>query len=365
MVNTIAVARKELRQILRDRQTLAIILVVPVFILLLFGYALNFDVRHVALGVQDRDGTTASRRVVSAFTNSGYFDLVAVVQSDAAIERLMNEGRTRAILVIPEQFGERLQTGEAPAVQVLINGDNANTATAVLGYVSAVLRAAAGANAPVPLIVAEPRVWFNPELRSALFLVPGLIAYIAMITAVISTALSLVREKERGTMEQVRMAPMGTLSFVLGKTVPYFIISLIASCLILLAAMVLFDMPMRGSWALLLLATALFLVSALGFGLLISTIAASQQVAFQMALIVSFLPTFVLSGFVFPIRSMPAVVRAVTFIVPARYYLVALRSIVLKGVGLEAFASDLAALAIFGVVVIGLAALRLAREMEA
>lgn len=365
MTKALVVARKELRQILRDRQTLAILLFVPMFVLLLFGYALNFDVRHIRLAVEDRDRSVQSRALVSAFTNSGYFDRIATISSGADVTRLMNTGQARAVLVIPEQFGERLQTGAVAPIQVLVNGDNANTATTVLGYVLAIVRAASAEYQPPPRIVAEPRVWFNPELRSTLFLVPGLIAYIATITAVISTALSLVREKERGTIEQVRMAPIGTLSFVLGKSVPYFVVSLVAALLVLLAAMLLFEMPMRGSWALLLLATALFLVSALGFGLLISTIAESQQVAFQMALIVSFLPTFVLSGFVFPIASMPAAVRAITYVVPARYYLRALRGIVLKGAGLEAFGVDLAALAAFGMVVVGLAAIRLARSAEA
>ena len=208
----------------------------------------------------------------------------------------------------------------------------------------------------------EPRVWYNPELRSALFLVPGLIAYIVMITAVVSTALSIVREKERGTMEQVRMAPLDAVSFVLGKTIPYFVLSLLSAIGILLVAMVMFGLPMRGSWLLLLLTTSLFLVGALGLGLLISGIADSQQVAFQLALLASFLPTLMLSGFIFPIASMPTFLRGMTYVVPARYFLIALRGIVLKGVGLDIIWQQLVALSIYSTVVLGLASVRLKRQ---
>jgi len=211
-------------------------------------------------------------------------------------------------------------------------------------------------------VAAEPRVWYNPALRSTLFLVPGLIAYIAMITAVVSTALSIVREKERGTMEQVRMAPLDAASFVAGKTVPYFVVSLVSALGIIVVAMALFGMPMRGSWLLLLVALSLFLVGALGLGLLISSVADTQQVAFQAALLVSFLPTLMLSGFIFPISSMPRFLQLVTYAVPARYFLIALRGVVLKGAGLEALGRELAALAAFALAVLALASVRLRRE---
>jgi len=213
-----------------------------------------------------------------------------------------------------------------------------------------------------PAVTLEPRIWYNPELRSTLFLVPGLIAYITMITAVVSTALSIVREKERGTMEQVRMAPLGAASFVLGKTVPYFVLSLISALAIVIAAMALFGMPMRGSWPELLVAVSLFLVGALGVGLLISSIADTQQVAFQAAMLASFLPTFMLSGFIFPISSMPRFLQIVTYAVPARYFLTALRAIVLKGAGIETFWRELAALTVFGAAVLTLASVRLRRQ---
>jgi ABC-2 type transport system permease protein len=208
----------------------------------------------------------------------------------------------------------------------------------------------------------EPRIWYNPELRSTLFLVPGLIAYILMITAVISTAVSIVREKEVGTIEQVRMAPIGTFSFVVGKSIPYFFISLVSAALIILAAMVLFGLPMRGNWIALLVALSLFIAGALGTGLLISTVAETQQVAFQAAMLSSFLPTLMLSGFIFPISSMPAALQAITYVVPARYFLVALRGIVLKGTALWLLWPQMVALSIYAFVMLTLASVRLARE---
>jgi ABC-2 type transport system permease protein len=254
-------------------------------------------------------------------------------------------------------------------IQVLLNGDNANTATTVMAYamtivqsVSLELRQQYGASAETPLVVAEPRIWYNPQLRSALFLVPGLIAYISMITAVVSTALSIVREKELGTMEQVRMSPLGASSFVMGKTLPYFILSLASALTIVFVAMLLFDLPMRGSWALLLLALSLFLAGALGLGLFISSIAETQQVAFQVALLTSFLPTLMLSGFIFPIAAMPPFLQAVTYAVPARYFLIALRGIVLKGVDLAIIWPQCAALAAYAAVMLTLASIRLRRQ---
>jgi ABC-2 type transport system permease protein len=369
MRKALAVGVKELRQIARDRRTLLILMFVPAFFLLLFGYALNFDVRHVRLAVDDDDRSVESRRLISAFTNSGYFDLVASSQSGLEIERLMDTNATRAALVIPENMGRDLHEGHATSVQVLINGDNANTATTVMGYALTIVRSVSAdlvggitGRPVVPAVVIVPRVWYNPELRSALFLVPGLIAYIAMITAVVSTALSVVREKERGTMEQIRMSPVGPLPYVIGKSLPYFGISLASALVVVVASMTLFGLPMRGSWLALLLAISLFLLGALGLGLLVSTMADSQQVAFQVALLISFLPTLMLSGFIFPIASMPPVVQAVTAIVPARYFLVALRGIVLKGSPIALFWPELAALAVFALAVLTLAAVRLRKE---
>jgi ABC-2 type transport system permease protein len=367
---TLAVSRKELRQIGRDRRTLLILLFVPVFFLLVYGYALNFDIRHVLIAVQDNDRSTASRDVISNFVNSDYFDLYGEAPTAAAISRIIDRNEARAVLVIPARFGVDVANGRPTSVQVIVNGDNANTATTVVGYARGLLSAISAryevqarlGSPQGPLLNIEPRVFYNPELRSTLFLVPGLIAYIAMLTAVVSTALSIVREKEVGTMEQVRMSPIGPVPYILGKTAPYFLVSLVSAMSIVAAAMVLFDMPMQGSWIVLLGVVSLFLAGALGFGLLISSIADTQQVAFQLALLTSFLPTLMLSGFIFPISSMPAFLQLVTYIVPARYFLVALRGIVLKGVGPSVFWEDLVALAVFAVVILSLASFRMKRQ---
>jgi ABC-2 type transport system permease protein len=372
-----AVARKELRQIVRDRRTLMILAFVPAFFLLVFGYALNFDVRNILLAVEDRDGTSESRSLTSAFVNSGYFNLAASVYGPRAAERMLDRNEARAVLVIPEGFGRTVTTGGTAPIQVIVNGDNANTATAVVGYATSILQTAsaqfagraglsastsAGAGGPPLPVSVEPRIWYNPELRSALFLVPGLIAYLTMLMAVTSTALSIVREKESGTIEQVRMAPVGTVPFILGKTVPYFGISLVSAALVFLAAQLLFDLPMRGSWLTLTATMSLYLLGALATGLLVSTIADTQQVAFQIALLVSLLPTLMLSGFIFPIASMPEFLQAITRLVPARYFLVALRGIVLKGTGASHLLAEFGALAIYASVVLGLASLRLAKD---
>lgn len=360
-----AVAIKEFRQISRDRRALLILVFVPAFFLFLYGYALNFDIRHVALAVEDRDESTESRRLIETFVESTYFDIVATVHSDQEIDQLMNKGRARAALVIPEGFSDRVRRGEPSVVQVILNGDNANTATTVLGYTTAVLRQAPLAlagNVTATVVGVESRVWYNPELRSTLFLVPGLIAYISMITAVVSTTLSIVREKENGTMEQVRMAPISTPAFVIGKTLPYLILSEVTAILVILASMALFGLPMRGSWLTLAFLQALFLVGALGTGLFISTAADTQQTAFQSAMLVAFLPSFILSGFIFPIASMPVALQYITLVVPARYFLVALRGIVLKGLPFDALLQPMGALVIYAVAVLALSAVRLSRQ---
>jgi ABC-2 type transport system permease protein len=373
MVTARAMVRKELRQIMRDRRTLLILVFVPALFLLLYGYALNFDIRNIDLAVEDQDGSTASRELISAFTNSGYFTYAGAAHSQRELDWLIDTNAARAALVIPAGYGRDLRNRVPVRVQVVVNGDNANTASAVVGYAGAIVAEAGaemlalaagggGGGTPRALVSFEPRVWYNPQLRSALFLVPGLIAYITMITAVISTSLAVVREKERGTMEQIRMAPVSPLAFVIGKTIPYSVIAFVSAVLIVLVSMALFGLPQRGPWWLLFLSIGLFLVGAQGQGLLISTVASTQQVAFQLALLSSFLPTFILSGFIFPITSMPAAVQAITHIVPARYFVAALRSVVLKGTNIDVVWTQLGALVIFASVMLGLSALRLKRE---
>ena len=242
--------------------------------------------------MDDRDGSAASRALTAAFVNSGYFTYAGPAHSGEALEAMIDRDQARAALVIPANYASDLEKRVPVRIQVIVNGDNANTASAVVGYAGSIV-AEAGAElvarttgtSPRPLVGLEPRVWYNPQLRSTLFLVPGLIAYISMITAVISTALAVVREKERGTMEQIRMAPVTPLAFVIGKTVPYSVIAFASALLIIVVSMALFDLPQRGSWWLLCLSIGLFLIGAQGQGLLISTVAPTQQVAFQLALL--------------------------------------------------------------------------------
>jgi ABC-2 type transport system permease protein len=370
MRKALAVGKKELRQIIRDARTLMILLFVPAFLLLLYGYALNFDIRHIRLAVIDRDHTADSRLIVSGFINSTYFDKVADATSMADVESMVDRDVVRAALVIPENLSRDLRTGRTATVQVIINGDDANTARTVYGYAEAILRGIsaqlrleiAGGRGAVPLVSTEARIWFNPELKSTLFLVPGLIGFIVMISCLISTALSIVREKELGTWEQVRMAPINTVSYVAGKTLPYFVISYVSALLIIFAAMLLFGLPMRGSWIALLAALGLYVLGGLGTGMLVSTLVDSQALAFLLGLLLALLPTLILSGFIFPIASMPIPIQVITYVVPARYFLVVLRGVVLKGAEAAVFGPQYGALLIYALAVMGLASVRLARE---
>ncbi len=363
-----AISVKEYRQAARDPLSLAMLLGLPTMMLLLYGYAVNFDVRHIRLAVEDRDKSAASRDLAAAFVNSGYFDLVADLPPGSDLARLTERRRAAAILVVPESYGRDLAAGRTARVQMVIDGADANTATTVLGYASAVVGEvniavvrAAGAVVSAPIDY-EPRVWYNPELKSTQFLVPGLIGFILMLTAVLSTALSVVREKERGTMEQLRVSSLTPGELLIGKTVPYLSISLAATAIILAAARILFGVVVRGSYLDLFVVTFIYLVGALGLGLLVSSIADSQAMAFQLGASTSMLPAILLSGFIFPIRAMPAVVRAITYAVPARYFLVVLRGVILKGAGLAPYGRDLAFLVVYALVVLGLAFVRLTRK---
>jgi ABC-2 type transport system permease protein len=365
-----AVARKELRQASRDPLTLIMLLGVPTMMLLMYGYAINFDVRHVRLAVQDLDKTSRSRDLVASFVNSSYFDQVADLGAGADLSRLTERRRAVAVLVVPEGFARDLARGGRAAVQLLLDGADANTATTVLGYASSVVASANAAlseeSAPGQVRLAgiryEPRVWYNPELRSTQFLVPGLIGFILMLTGVLSTALAVVREKERGTMEQLRVTSLHPAELIIGKTLPYLAISLLATVIILAVARALFGVSVRGPYLDLFLATLVYLLGALGLGLFVSTVAESQAMAFQIGMVASMLPAIFLSGFIFPIRSMPVAVQAITYAIPARYFNVILRGVILKGAGLASYPQDIAFLALYATVVLGVAYVRLTRR---
>jgi ABC-2 type transport system permease protein len=354
-----AVARKELRQASRDPLTLGMLLGLPTAMLLMYGYAINFDVRHVRLAVQDQDRSAASREVLAAFVNSTYFDLVRDLDGGADLGAVTERREAQAVLVIPAGFGRERMAGRVARLQLLLDGADANTATTVLGYAGAIVGGLAGVE---PAIEVEPRVLFNPELHSTQFLVPGLVGFILMLTAVLSTALSVVRERERGTMEQLRVTSLRPGELIVGKTIPYLAISLVATVVILVAARLLFGVVVKGPYLDLFVATFIYLLGALGFGLLVSSLADTQAMAFQVGMVTSMLPAIFLSGFIFPIRAMPVAVQALTYVVPARYFLVVLRGIILKGAGLASYGRDVGFLVLYAAVVLGIAYLRLTRK---
>jgi len=363
---TLAIALKELLQLRRDWRSALALLGMPVVLLLIYGYALSFDVRDVRLAVIDQDGTSASRMLAQAFLSSGHFDRVAHGRDPRVIGHLIDTGRAQAALVVPAGYGAALAAGREVGVQFILDGADAQMATTVLAYarqiVAAVSPRVTFAGAPGP-VVALPLVWFNPDLSSARFLVPGLVAFILMVTSVIATALAVVREKERGTMESLRATPLVAVELLLGKTLPYLLVASVSATGSLALAWALFDVPVRGSLLWLAAVTLLFLFGGLGWGVFVSSLADTQQVAFQAALISAMLPTLLLSGFIFPISSMPPVLRLITHVVPARYFLVALRAIVLKGVGPEYWWPQAAALVIYAVAVMGLATARTVRSL--
>ncbi|HYM59610.1 MAG TPA: ABC transporter permease [Thermoanaerobaculia bacterium] len=370
MRKILAIARKELIQASRDPLSLGMLLGVPTMMLLLYGYALNFDVRHVSLAVEDRDRTASSRALINSFTTSTYFDEVADIPEGTDLVALTRKQVAKAVLVIPVGYERELREQRTARIQLIVDGADANTAATLLGYASGVVQQTnaglarqGGAIALTTLPVDfEPRVLYNPQLESTQFLVPGLIAFILMITAVLSTSLSVVREKERGTMEQLRVTALRPIELMLGKLLPYLLISLVATAIIIIAARVLFDVVVKGSYFSLFVATFVYLVGALGWGLLVSSISRSQAMAFQVGVVSSMLPAIFLSGFIFPIQSMPPVLQAITYGVPARYFLVVLRGVILKGAGLAPYTADMTFLAIYALVVMAIAYAMLFRK---
>lgn len=369
----VSIARKEFRQIGRDKRSLGILIFIPAFMLLMFGYAVDFDVRDISLAVYDEDNSLESRELIDKFIHSGYFNLKYHVNAPGEIDRLLDREVVRVAIVIPGDYSEHIGKGIDARVQVLIDGANASAAATVMGYVNTIIQnysidllseamLMTGAAEFVPPVDFHPRVWYNPELRSPVFLIPGLIAFILMVTSAVSTSLSIVREKERGTMEQIAVSPVHPVELILGKILPYVLTSVISTVLILIGGYLLFGVGVAGSFLLLAILVLLFLFVALGWGLIISTTSDTQQVAFMKALTTTMMPTFILSGFVFPIHNMPVAIQAVTYLVPARYFLDALRAIMIKGVGLTVFWEQIAGLLIFGVVLVIASTVRMKKQ---
>ena len=365
-----AVARKEARQLRRDRRSLLLAFALPLLLLVLFGYAITWDVRDIALAVVDQDASRASRELVAAFLASGYFRLAARPTSPAAAPALFARGDALLVLVVPPGFAADLGAGRTATAQALLDGSDANTATIAFGYAEAVARsfgerhARRGGEPPAPPVAIASRVWFNEELESRNMIVPGLVAVIMMVIAALLTSLTIAREWERGTMEQLAATPVGRLEVVLGKLLPYLAIGLFDVAATSALGVALFDVPFRGSVPLLGGLALLFLIGALGLGLFISAVARSQLVATQIALVATFLPAFLLSGFMFAIETMPRPLQALTLLVPARYFLVVTRGIFLKGVGAEVLRGPALLMVAFAVVGLGLAVASFRKELE-
>jgi ABC-2 type transport system permease protein len=354
-----AVAGKEARQLARDRRSLALAFLLPLLLLVFFGYAISWDVRAIRTAVWDQDGTARSRALLATFWASGYFLPVEPVAGPQAIRRALDGDRASLVLVVPHGFAGDLEAGRTASLQAVVDGSDANTATIALAYTRAVVL---GQGARPPLELAS-RVWYNEELSSRNMIVPGLVAVIMMIIAAMLTSLTLAREWERGTMEQLAATPVTRLEVVLGKLLPYVAIGLVDVAAISWLGVLLFGVPFRGSVPLLALLALLFLLGASGLGIFVSAGARSQLLATQVAILVSYLPSLLLSGFMFAIAVMPAPLRALTYLVPARYFLVVTRGIFLKGVGLEVLGGQALLMLLFAVAGIGLAVLRVRKEL--
>lgn len=365
----LALLRKEFRSVFRDPRMRLVIFGVPVIQTLIFGYAVTMDVRHVRLVVLDHDNTPASRALVARFTGSDYFDAVLTTQDSDAAREQIDAAEAAAILQINAGFAGNLRAGRTTPVQLVVDGSDSNTARLVLNYSSII---AAAYNNDVVLDLAQrrtgrmPRVgsvdlraraWFNENLESRNYFVPGIMAVLVMLISLMLTGMAIVREKEAGTIEQIMVTPIRPVEFILGKFAPFIVIGFVDVALVTLVGVFWFDIPIRGSFALLLLGTACFLLSTLGIGLFISTVSSTQQQA-MMTTFFFFFPAMLLSGFIYPIANMPEAIQWLTLVNPLRHFLVIIRGVFLKGVGIDVLWSQLVALLVIGVAVMAFAASR-------
>jgi ABC-2 type transport system permease protein len=358
---------KEFRQMLRERRTVVMSMVVPVALLLLFGFAVSLDVDEIRLAVWDRDLSADSRALVRSFVSSDYFRLVRRVASSDAVRHALDAGEAAAVLVVPRGFERDLAARRGTSVQVLVDGTDSSRASIIQGHAQYIIQRftadqmaqrlrsqgikPAGDLLPIEL---RPRVLYNPELESRNFMVPGLIGVLLTMVGVLQTSLAIAREKDRGTLDQLRTTPLRAWEILVGKMLPYALVAMANAWIALAAGRWLMNVPVRGSLIVFFTGTVLFLVCALGVGLFISAITSTQQGAQTAAFLGSVLPVFYLSDFMFPIRNMPAWLRAVTVINPARYYVAVLRGTLQKGVGFQELSGAFTALSIYAVV-IGLA----------
>ncbi|HSR52971.1 MAG TPA: ABC transporter permease [Acidobacteriota bacterium] len=369
-----AMARKEAWHILRDKRSLMMALALPALMLLLFGWALTLDVDRLPILVLDQDRTPASRELISLFEGSRYFDILGEADDYSVLEDFIDQERALGGLAVPPGFQRDLKRGQRPAVQFLLDGSDSNTASIGLGYAENVINQFSRridlprpplkvGNWPseVPLEV-DLRIWFNPELESKNYVVPGLVGVILMLIAALLTSLTIAREQESGTLEQLLSTPVRPAEIILGKMAAYFGLGIVDALIAVVVGVTVFQVPLRGSLLLLAAACALFLFGALCWGILISAAADSQLLAYQLGMLSSFLPAFLLSGFVFAIENMPRPIQAVTYLVPARYLISILQGIYLKASGLELLAWEFGLLAIFGAAVFLIATRALSRK---
>jgi ABC-2 type transport system permease protein len=361
-----AVAKKEFLHVFRDPRSLGLGIAIPMLLLFLFGYALTLDVDKVPLIVWDQSATHASRDLISRFSGSRYFSLKRYTDNYRDIERAIDRRDALIALVIPTDFARRIETGEKARIQAILDGSDSNTATIALGYAESVALSYSrevmleqtrrqGVVSSVGQLDIRPRLWFNADMISRNYIFPGLIAVIMMVIAALLTSLTVAREWETGTMEQLISTPLKGPELIIGKLIPYFTIGIIDLVLAVLVGQFVFDVPLHGSLILLFGMSLVFLTGALSLGILISVVTKNQRMASQLALVSTMLPAFLLSGFIFPIDNMPLVIRGVTHIIVARYFVTILRGIYLKDVGLDILAGEAGFLAVFSIVVLALA----------
>ena len=370
----LAIINKEVRQLKRDKRLLAVIFSFPVLLLIMFGYAVNFDVKNIKIAIYDQDKSELSRDFINSLKSSEYFNIVGFISKYDDVNKYLDQKIARCIVVIPSDLSKKVNSNQPTSIQFLIDGVDANTASIVQNYMTAAtarfnqkvnseILARNGSKIFIPISL-ETQFWFNPDLKTTRYLIPGLIAMILIVTAVITVALSFVREKEKGTMEQLNVSSLKTIELILGKTLPFVAIALVNAGLILLAGYIFFGVEMKGSYLLLFFTTLIFLVASTSLGIFISVISDSQQVAFSAATFASLLPSFILSGFVFPIESMPWLVQIITNITPVKFYIEILRAIILRGVGITAIWDQIIYLTIFTTILILLASVIGKRKSE-
>jgi len=374
------IIRKEFRQVFRDPRMRGLLFIPPLMQLLIFGYAANLDVNNARIAWMDEDHSPNSRELLSQFLGSGRFLITATPSSEAEMQDAMDRGRVDGVVRVLPGFARDIERGRSTGVQVLLDGSNSNSASIVSAYAAqTIARYAADVmedrqrqklvasgvpmHPAIPQVTTETRVWFNPDLKSRNYFIPGVIVNIIMLTTLSLTTMAIVREKELGTMEQLMVTPIRPAELILGKTLPFVLIGLWDMLLVLAASLVIFHIPFEGSFWLLTLASLLFILTTLGAGLFISTISRTQQQA-NMATFLLFQPFMMLSGFTFPIRSMPAAVQWFTYFNPMRYFLEVVRGIFLKGSGFDTLWPNLAALAVFGVAILWLSVQRFHKTLE-